>query len=742
MPRVLTPPFFARALRGGVALCALAVAACEPITATALFPAPGDAPTYGKGPFPSDIFLDDAGRIGPIEDLSLVGPLEHEALQAQLSLLDGFGTRPVVELFFDAPVDAGTVPAHTAADTDALFVMNVDPASPAVGRVTPMDWRVRDGARAIAGAVPRGVVLETGTRYAAFLTTQVRGVDGRLGGSAGFDLLRSAAPEALPDNLKSTRAALDFLGRSDVVAVAAFTTAHARRGLLRARAEIQALPAPTVTFDDASVIFAGPERLRALLGVPVRDDDGEARLGWSWPSGLAHDHVAAVGTGTLHGVTFRREEKDGDAGKLPDSGTWAVDDDGAPVVDRAATFPITFAVPVGAMPASGWPVAFFGHGLGGSRAQMLAFIDTLAREGFVTVAIDADGHGSRHTDVDEHNNAGARLGDAFLGVQDMKDGFGDVEGTGTALDVFHGFVNLSAMRDQMRESVIDLSQVVRLLESDPDLSALVPGTRVDGSRIAYLGESFGGVLGALFCAEEPDVHMFYLDVPGGGVLEYAGPNSPVLSAFYKLFIPSAWGVDRPLDRFDSLIGLGAAIFDGADPLTYAPHVLRDRPRVGETPLGPRSVVLGEVVGDEVLPNSATNALARALGIPLLAPAFGALPGIPVEAGPLAGNVDGQTAALVQFAPANHGDNWSKEAGARKYAPFGEDDLDFQLLPATIPVANPVRAIHEQVRGMLAGVRDEETPVLVSTVRPRHDFDDDGVSDEDELLAGTDPLSPQ
>src|SRR3954469_7659458 len=84
---------------------ALLLAACEPIGATALFPAPSTAPVYGRAPFPSDLFLDERGHIGAIAGLDAVAPASTDALQAQLAALDGWGSRPVIEFFFDAPID-------------------------------------------------------------------------------------------------------------------------------------------------------------------------------------------------------------------------------------------------------------------------------------------------------------------------------------------------------------------------------------------------------------------------------------------------------------------------------------------------------------------------------------------------------------------------------------------------------------------------------------------------------------
>jgi hypothetical protein len=720
-----------------VVVTTVALASCDAPTASARFPAAGSDAVYGEAPFPSDLFVQgvpgSAGaRVGSLPGLELLAPLETAALRKQMAALDGFGTRPVIELPFTGAVDAATVPARTTSVNEALFVVDV-----VTGNVVPYEWHVvvhqgiRAGTSTITGAIVRGHVLEEGTLYAAVVTSTVRGVGGALARAAALD-----ARDALDASTRTALDAVAALGRNDVITLAAFTTGRPTRGILAARALLAERAPPSVTFDDVEVVFAGDDRLRELLGEPARDSDGEARLGWSFGSGMAHDHVAAVGTATLHGITFRRVDDD-ELDDL-DAGIWSFDDDGRPVIDREVELPVSFAVPKGEMPANGWPVAFFGHGLGGSRAQMLAFIDSLAREGWATVAIDADGHGLRHTNVDERNNVAGRLGADFRGVPDRRDGFGDVEGNAAAFDLFHGFKNIAAMRDQMRQSVMDLSQVVRAIQGGVDLSPMVQGATLDASKIAYLGESFGGVLGSLFSSVEPDVRFFYIDVPGGGVMEYVATNSPALSGFANLFVPPTFGLDpnERLHRFHPLISMGSQIFDGADPLTYAPHTLRNRRTVAGRELPARSIVIGCVIGDEILPNGATHALAKAYGMPLLGPSplasKLAAEGHDVVTGPLAGNLgEGQTAAMVHFSPANHGDNWSDESGALKFFPFTDDDTEFEPLPSPVPTVNPVRATHEQFRRMLRDFAAGSAPTLIVTDVPRADFDNDDILDDED-----------
>ena len=256
-------------------------AGCAPPVATARFPAAGEVPTWGQAPFPSDLFVRD-GRIGPIAGIEELAPLAVDVLNAQLGALDGFGLRPVIELPVAGPLDVATLPARSADAAAPLFVINVEEGSPGFGEVVAYDWRMdADGSR-IRGAIARGQVLREKTRYAAVLTEGVRGVGGRLGASAGFEALRTSAPEALPAHFRSIRAALDvvgaLIGRSDVVSLAVFTTQDARGPVHAAREQLESMPMPTLAFPNPTVIFTGEEHLSALLGTPPHNKQKHTHL--------------------------------------------------------------------------------------------------------------------------------------------------------------------------------------------------------------------------------------------------------------------------------------------------------------------------------------------------------------------------------------------------------------------------------------------------------------------------------
>jgi hypothetical protein len=681
------------------------------------------APAYGTTPFPTDA-LREGDHLGVIAGLDTIVVHHTDAVAAHLAALDGFGVRPLVEFF----VDGDLVPEAITAD--AVGLVDVDPASPERGRAFDLEWHYDADRRVLAAALATGVPLREGTRYAAFVTTAI--------GAAHLASLAGA-----PARWQSTADAVAELGRGDLAGITVFTTEHASAPLLAARTVLATAPAPELAFDNPAIIFTGTTALDRVIGRATRATDGSRAGLEHWgndnPTGIAHDHVGVVGTGTITIVRFRGDDTHTDG---PEDETFELDAAGVPMIRAIERIPITFILPAAPPPAAGYPVVIYGHGLGAGRDQLLSFAEPLTSQGFALVGIDMVGHGSRYNPADEVANMSGQL-PQFTGEAATPDGFGDRTGLGTTFDFFEGFVGISAVRDSIRQSALDLCRVSQLVHrADLDLSALAgPGgvPKLDTSHVAYMGESFGTVVGTVFAAIEPAIDLYVLDVPGGGILDKILPESPEIGALALPFIETIYNPKATLDRWNPLIGMMQAVIDGADPLTYAPHILRDRFAVAGTTLGPRSVIALEVVGDQVLANAGTIALAQGLGLDVLAPHLDAPPGLATVAAPAAGNRDGQTAVLVQYAPATHGANWSSEHGTLRYDPVPDPgaDVPYHLLATPITIANPIYETLDQVTEILVTHQAGEAPRVKMTKAPVLDFDGDGRPDAQDPA----PLDP-
>jgi len=107
------------------------------------------------------------------------------------------------------------------------------------------------------------------------------------------------------------------------------------------------------------------------------------------------------------------------------------------------------------------------------------------------------------------------------------------------------------------------------------------------------------------------------------------------------------------------------------------------------------------------------------------------------------DVDGQSAALVQYSPATHGSNWTSEVGTLSFYPGCPKDGDdpFPRLPAPIEIPNPIHETFDQVVEILQTHQAGVAPVIRSTLAPEADFDGDGMTDAEEIAVGRDPLDP-
>jgi dienelactone hydrolase len=687
-----------------------------------------EAPAYGTTPFPTDA-LREGNHLAVLRGLDTIVDRHADVVAAHLASLDGFGVRPLVEIFVTGELDEDSIPARTSALADAAAVIDIDPTSPERGRVIAMDWHYDAERRVLQAAPVSGELLREGTRYAGFVTTAVK------------PLQRASAFDALPANGRWQTTAealreLDDMQRAGAIAdeiagITVFTTQHATAPLLAARSIVDGLPPSDLSFPDPAIIFSGTAALDRVIGVATRASEGPRagleRWGNDNPTGIAHEHVGVIGTGQMTIARFRSDDSKTD---LPDDETFA----DPPSIVAMDTIPVTFILPGSPMPADGYPVVIYGHGLGASRDQLLSFAEPLTSRGYAIVGIDMAGHGSRFDPTDQLANMANQL-QSFSGDSSLRDGFGDVTGLVTQFDFFEGFLGVSAVRDSIRQSALDLGRVAQMIRrTDLDLSALAgPGSanpKLDARRIAYLGESFGTVVGSVFSAIEPNVDLYVLDVPGGGILDRLLPASAEIGSLAIPLIDSIYDPKQRIDRFNPLLGMMQSVVDGADPLTYAPHVLRDRFTINGTQLGPRSIVCLEVLGDQVLSNEGTDALARGLGLDVLAPNLAPPDGLVSIDSPAAGNRDGQTAILVQYSPATHGGNWSSEHGVLRYMPGfpfpGENP--FPRLPAPITIANPIYDTHVQVAEILDSHRAGETPRVRSTLAPVADFDADGTPD--------------
>jgi hypothetical protein len=305
--------------------------------------------------------------------------------------------------------------------------------------------------------------------------------------------------------------------------------------------------------------------------------------------------------GTLAVPSFLKSDADG---------RLLLGSDGEPVVRGWGQFPLVIHIPACAERSMvSLPVMIFGHGLFG----------------------DALGEMDSGYEREIANRlCMIQIGTNWIGLSEAERAYA----AGEIMADFNNFVQLTDRLQQAHVNFLFLAHVIRsgALERLPELQI---GGRivVDSKRVSYYGISNGAVQGVLQLALSPELARGCLNV-GGGFWSHMIWRSADFADFGALLASS---YPDPLDR-QVLVALTQWHWDYTDPATYAPHILRDF-LPGSGP--PKPLLYQEGVGDAQVPNMATRALMRTMGLSLLNQPVEAVFGIGQVSGPV-------RSAYVQF----------------------------------------------------------------------------------------------
>jgi len=191
--------------------------------------------------------------------------------------------------------------------------------------------------------------------------------------------------------------------------------------------------------------------------------------------------------------------------------------------------------------------------------------------------------------------------------------------------------NPFASRDNLRQQVIDNSQLARVLQSTNWATATGTTLTIDVTKINYSGQSLGGILGSLSNSVAFNVQNVGLNVPGGNPTEIilTSPSFAPLKAGFVAGLASA-GVEPDSPTYDLVIDVYKWVLDPADPSNAA--FFLTHPTGLASPFGPsipagRRTFIQWIVDDQTVPNPTTAELITAA---LHDPAanVGAVPPIP------------------------------------------------------------------------------------------------------------------
>jgi Pla-1/cef family extracellular lipase len=138
------------------------------------------------------------------------------------------------------------------------------------------------------------------------------------------------------------------------------------------------------------------------------------------------------------------------------------------------------------VPAAGWPVMIFSHGITSYKETVLAISGTLASQGIATISIDHPYHGSRGIDF---NADGVYEISATSSLKGKDPAYANADVTS-----YMNLASLLTARDNVRQSEVDLL-ALRLSLNSVDLAG-----QLDATKVSFLGHSLGAITGITFTA--------------------------------------------------------------------------------------------------------------------------------------------------------------------------------------------------------------------------------------------------
>ena len=595
-------------LRAALAVFALAL----------VLPGGALAATSAGQPFPSNIYTTpDATQV---TGLRIHLPTPNCATNpsdcadvAVLNTLDGFNIQPRVSIPFSAAIDPFTVSSST--------VFLVGPGGHVVG-INQAVWE--PAAKTLH--VESDEQLAQDTTYLLVVSRGIRDANGEplaettFQHDLNFGQTKDAALKAYRKSLLDAlpMALAGGVEEDQIAAASLFTTQSINAISTKIRSQ---LPGGTANF----VLGTGGERtvfpLSGVSSVTFLRQTGTAPTftgGTLYAPSLLFAGIGALAFGTYDSPNYETA-----AEVIPAVGTRT----GVPAVQSVNHVQFTLWVPAGTEPAGGWPVAIFGHGFTDSKnGAPTAVAGTLARSGIATIAINVVGHGGGPLGTYTVSRVGAPSVVLPIGGRGIdQDGNGTIDSTEGVSAV--GAQSLIGNRDGLRQTTIDLMQLVKVLkggvdvdgDASPDLST---------SRIYYAGQSFGGIYGVPLLGLEPDIRAGVPNVPGGPIVEIArlSPSFRILVGFALLTrSPSLYNAvpNAGLDNFNENIPLrNLPLLVDTVPGASAIQTVIDNTEWAQQAANPaayarfvtRPVIIQFARGDKTVPNPTASAILRAGGL--------------------------------------------------------------------------------------------------------------------------------
>jgi pimeloyl-ACP methyl ester carboxylesterase len=165
--------------------------------------------------------------------------------------------------------------------------------------------------------------------------------------------------------------------------------------------------------------------------------------------------------------------------------------------------------------------------------------------------------------------------------------------------------NLFATRDNFRQQVIDLAQLYRVITQPAtavgSLNNSLGTNKLDTTKVNYVGQSLGGVLGSLYTSVAPGIQRVVLNVPGGDFTDIL-LNSTSFAQVRAGFLDTlaSQGITQGTPDFAAFLGFAKWILDPSDPRNASFAVLN-----GTNVPTSRQALIQFITRDQTIPNTST-----------------------------------------------------------------------------------------------------------------------------------------
>jgi len=519
---------------------------------------------------------------------------------AELDQLDGFNIQPRLTIPFSGPIDLATVSSST------IFL--VGPHGSRVG-INQIVWEPATNTL----YAESDQQLAQDTTYLLVVTRGVHDADGApLGGApflrdTNFGQTKDPASKAYRKQLLDS---LALAGPVDVAGASLFTTQSitALGEKIRSQLTGSAVDFDLGTHGERTVFPAATTPV-----ITVAHQTGTATFVPSPLPVFAPSSALFTGIGTVAFGTYDSPDYETAQAVIPAYGTKT----GVPAVQSVNHVQFTLWEPSGTPPAGGWPTVIFGHGFTDSKDGAPVIVaSAFAQAHMATIAINVVGHGGFPGGFYTATTASGPVTfpDGGRGVDQNGNGLYDQKTEGVSAV---GAANeLVATRDGLRQTTIDLMQLVKVLQQGS-----IAG--LSTSRIYYAGQSFGGIYGVQLLGLDPDIRAGVPNVPGGSISEIARLSPgfrPLVGIALLTHSPSLYNAAPvTLTNFDENMPLR-----NLPPVTATPDqvaiqqfldwTIWDQQTGNPAAYAPdltQPVIIQFARGDETVPNPTTSAIVRA-----------------------------------------------------------------------------------------------------------------------------------